>query len=201
MRAASTLALALSAAVLAGCAVESPEASNQETASRAAEAIGLSDRDLTLQAHATPAPAIASPVELSRPILEPNPAPRPRPKVSPKRTPAPAPDPVPYVLPATHAVVSVPTAAAQVLPESVPVEEVAVGVGRELAPGKTVTIIPAASGSSASPEEPTWVPSGPGRSVIVGGGSGGGTCRPRGGVRGVGIAGRILIGLPGGRLR
>jgi hypothetical protein len=201
MSAASTVALALSAAMLAGCAAESPEASNQETASRAVEATGLPDRDLTLQTPMTPALAIASPVELSRPILEPQPAPRP--KVSPKRSPAPAPvpapSPAPDALPATDTVVSVSTAAAQVVSEPATVADATVGVGRELAPGKTVTIIPAASGPSSSPEEPSWAPSGPGRSVIVG--SGGGTCRPRGGARGIGIAGRIPIGVPGRRLR
>ncbi len=201
MRVTSILPLAFTAAVLAGCSTESPRLSNQETASRGAEGTAFSDRDLTLQTTATQAVEVASPVELSRPTSEPRPAPRP--SSSPKPAPAPTPDPVPEASPAAESAVPVPAlAVAQVLVHQAPVEDVAVGVGRELAPGKTVTAIPVSTGPSASPEDPSWTPAKPGRSMIVGGGGRrGGTCRPRGGVRGIGIAGRIPLGVPGRRLR
>ena len=201
MRAASMLPLAFSAALLAGCAAESPRPSNHETASSGAEETGLSDRDLTLQTPAMPAVEVASPIELSRPTSEPGPAPRPR--ISPRVAPAPAPDPVPEASPAAESAVLVPTVAvAEVVAEAAPVEDAAVGVGRELAPGKTVTIVPASSGPSSAPEDPSWVPVGRARSIIIEGGGGrGGKCRPRGGARGIGIGGRIPIGVPGRRLR
>jgi hypothetical protein len=198
MRAASILPLAFTAAVLAGCAAESHHTSNQETASRGVEGTGPPDRDLTLQAPAMPAVEVASPVELSRPAAEP----ARRPRLSPK--PAPAPVPVPEAAPAGQAApLPVPTVAvAEVLAEPAPGEDVAVGAGRELAPGKTVTVIPASSGPSSAPEDPSWATAGPGRGMIIeGGGGGGGRCRPRGGVRGIGIGGRIPIGVPGRRLR
>jgi outer membrane biosynthesis protein TonB len=199
MRAASILPLAFTAAVLAGCAAESHQASEQETASRGVEGIGFSDRDLTLQAPTTPAVEVASPAELSRPTPEP----ARRPRVSPKPAPAPVPEPAPESSPVAEAAVPVTSVTvAEVLAEPAPVEDVAVGVGRELAPGKTVTVIPASSGPS-SPEDPSWATAGPGRSMIIEGGGGGrgGRCRPRGGVRGIGIAGRIPLGVPGYRLR
>ena len=202
MRAASILPLSFMAAVLAGCATESPRSSNQETAYRGVEGADLPERDLTLQTPATPAVEVASPVELSRAAPEPRGARRPR--ISPKPAAVPAPDPVPEASPVAESVVPVPSVAvAEVLAEPAPVEDVAVGVGRELPPGKTVTVIPASSGPSSAPEDPSWAPSGPGRSMIIegGGGGGGGRCRPRGGVRGIGIAGRIPIGVPGLRLR
>ena len=192
MRAASIFPLAFTAAVLAGCTAESHQGSNQETAS-------LPQRDLTLQAAATPAVEVASPVELSRPTPEP----ARRPRVSPKPAPAPVPEPLREYSPVAQAAVPVTSVAvAEILVEPAPVEDVAVGVGRELAPGKTVTVIPAASGPS-SPEDPSWAASGPGRSMIIEGGGGGrgGRCRPRDGARGIGIAGRIPIGVPGLRLR
>jgi hypothetical protein len=202
MRAASILPLSFTAAVLVGCATESPRGSSQETAYRGAEGAGLPERDLTLQTPATPAVEVASPVELSRADPEPRPARRPR--ISPKPAPAPAPGPIPKASPAAQAAVPVPTVAvAKVLAEPAPVEDAAAGGGRELAPGKTVTVIPASSGpSSAPPEGPSWAPTGPGRSVIIGGGGGrGDRCRPRGGVRGIGIAGQFPIGVPARRLR
>ena len=185
MRAAIS-ALAFTAAVLAGCGSESPQTANQETASRGAEGTAVPERDLTLQTPAAPAVEVASPVELSRVAPEPKTARRAR--VSPKPAPAPAPDPVPEAAPA---------APAPVADSTVAVADV--GDGRELPPGRTVTVIPASSGPSFPPEEPSWAPAGPGRSTFIGGG--GDRCRPRGGVRGIGIAGRIPIGIPARRLR
>jgi hypothetical protein len=61
-------------------------------------------------------------------------------------------------------------------------------------------VIPASAGSSTPVEaEDSWSGPRPARGILVGGG--GGRCRPRGGVRGIGIAGRIPIGRPGLRLR
>jgi hypothetical protein len=198
---ASILPLAFTVAVLAGCAAESPKAPNQETASRGVDGAGLPDRDLTMQTPATPAVEVASPVELSRATPEPKPARGAR--ISPKPAPAPAPDPIPEGSPAAQAAVPVPTVAvAEVLAEPAPVEAEVVGAGRELAPGKTVRVIPASSGPSSAPEEPSWAPPEAGRGMIIEGGRGrGDRCRPRGGVRGIGIGGRIPIGVPGRRLR
>lgn len=198
MRAASMFPLAFTAVLLAGCG-ESPRSAS-ETAGGDVEETGLSGRDLTLQTPSAPAVEVASPVELARPTSDPRPAARPR--VSRKRPPAPAPDPVPEVSPVADSAAPVPAvAAAEVLTDPAPVEDVVVGVGRELPPGKTVTIIPASSGPSSAPEDPSWAPTGPSRSIMVGrGGGGGGKCRPRGGARGIGIA-RIPIGVPGRGLR
>jgi len=195
MRAVLLLPLALVAVVLAGCA-ESP--SNQETASYGTGETVLPERDLTLQSPATPVVDVASPVELSRPA----------PKASPTRRiasrrpakPASALAPVREAEPAVEAPAPAPpVAVAEVAAERVPVEDVAVGAGRELAPGKTVTLIPVSSGPSYAPEaDDSWLPEGPGRGLVVGGGD---TCRRRGGARGIGIAGRIPIGVPRHRLR
>lgn len=192
--------LALSAAVLAGCVGESPERANQETGSRAVETGGVPDRDLRLTP-ATQTVTIASPVELSRPIAGPEPTRRPKSSPKPAPASAPAPNPVPDASPAVEAVVASPAVMAEVQPEPAPVDDASVGVGRELAPGKTVTVIPASSGPSSAPEDPSWTSPGRARSIYIGGGGGGGTCRPRGGGRGIGIAGRIPIGVPGRRLR
>ncbi len=195
MRAASYLPLAFTAAVLVGCAAESHRASTEETASRATEGTGLPQRDLTLHAPATPAVEVASPVELSRPAPEP----AKRPRVSPRPAPAPVPEPAPEASPAAQVAVPIPSVAlAEVLAEPAPAEELGSGAERELAPGKTVTMIPVSSGPSISPEDHDWVPA-TGRGTIIRGK--GGTCRPRGGVRGIGIAGRIPIGVPTRRLR
>ena len=202
MRAASILPLAITAAALAGCAAESPRTSNQETASVGTAGSGLPQRDLTLQTPERPAVDVASPVELSRAAPEPRLARRAR--HSPKPAPVPAPDPISVAAPAALAAVPVPAVAVvQVRAEMAREEEEdAVGVGRELPPGKTVTVIPASNGPSSSPDDPSWDFGGPGRGMIIeGGGGGGGRCRPRGGVRGIGIAGRIPIGVPGRRLR
>jgi hypothetical protein len=194
MRAVLLLPLAFVAVVLAGCAAESP--SNQETASAGTDETVLPERDLTLQSAATPVVEVASPVELSRPAPK---APR---HISSRRAakPAPALAPVRDAEPAVEAPVPAPSVAvAEAGAEAAPVEDVAVGAGRELAPGTTVTVIPASSGPSYAPEaDDSWLPEGPARGIMVGGGD---TCRRRGGARGIGIAGRIPIGVPRHRLR
>ena len=197
MRAVSIVPLAFTIAVMSGCAADSPRTPNHETASRG-EGGAPSDRDLTLQTAAAAALEVASPVELSRP--KPEPQPERRSRISPKPAPAPAPKPPPDAAPAAEAAMPLPgVAVAEVLAAPAPVEDEAAGSGRELAPGKTVTIIPVSNEPSFTPEDPSWDPAEGRRGVIVGGG--GDRCRPRGGVRGIGIAGRIPVGVPGRRLR
>jgi hypothetical protein len=199
MRAASILPLAFTAAVLAGCGAESPQTANQETASRGVAGTALPDRDLTLQVPATPAVEVASPVELSR--AAPDPGPARRPKVSPKPAPAPTAKRDAAAAPAGLAAAPDSTVAvAEVPTEPTPTEDA--GAGRELAPGKTVTIVPVSNGPSFTAEDPSWAPDRRGGTTFIGGGEGpGDRCRPRGGVRGIGITGRIPIGVPGRRMR
>jgi hypothetical protein len=203
MRMTNTFPLACTVALLAACAAEAPRSLPGETASSGAAAdapTNTPSRDLTLQLPAAPALEVASPVELSRPDPKPTPAPRPKVSRRPAPAPAPAPKPVAEVSP-SPAVVPIPSLpVTEVGAQPVEEESAAAGSGRELAPGKTVTVIPASAGSSTPLEaEDSWSESGPARGILVGGG--GGRCRPRGGVRGIGIAGRIPIGRPGLRLR
>jgi hypothetical protein len=87
---------------------------------------------------------------------------------------------------------------AEALADPAPVDDAA-SSGRELAPGKTVTVIPVSSGPSIrADEDDSWLPSERPRGIIMGGG---GRCPRRGGVRGIGIAGRIPVGIPTRRLR
>lgn len=203
MRMTNTFPLACTVALLAACAAEAPRSLPGETASSGAAAAPTKDptRDLTLQLPAAPALEVASPVELSRPSPKPTPAPRPKASPRPARAPAVAPKPVAEVSPPASAVVPIPSLpVTEVGAQPVEEESAAVGSGRELAPGKTVTVIPVSAGSSTPLEaEDSWSESRPARGILVGGG--GGRCRPRGGVRGIGIAGRIPIGRPGLRLR
>ena len=195
MRPVSMLPLALATFVLAGCGDQSQ--SGQETATTIAREAASPERDLTLRAPATPVVEIASPVELSRPTSAARPTRR---AVSRKHAmPAPASTPAREAPPAAEAPALSSVAAAVVSVEEAPVEDVAVGAGRELAPGKTVTAIPVSSGPSYAPEaDDSWLPSGPSRGILVGGGD---TCRRRGGARGIGIGGRIPGGVPRHRLR
>jgi hypothetical protein len=86
----------------------------------------------------------------------------------------------------------------EALADPAPVDDAASG-GRELAPGKTVTIIPASSGPTVeADQDDSWLPSERPRGIITGGG---GRCPRRGGVRGIGIAGRIPVGIPARSLR
>jgi hypothetical protein len=91
-----------------------------------------------------------------------------------------------------------PPAVSEALADPAPLDDAASG-GRELAPGRTVTIIPVSSGPSVEADEgDSWAPSEPSRGVLVGGG---GTCRRRGGAGGIGIAARFPVGIPALRLR
>ena len=191
MRAASLLPLAFTAALVTACRSEVGTAGGRlETA---ALPPAVPERDLTLPAPAPPSVDVASPVELSRvpPTAAPAPEPAPRPRPEPRPVPAPEPQPIAQPLP-----VAPPEAAPVVHPAPVGTE--AEG-GRELAPGETGTIIPVSTGPAVEAAvDDFWLPSERPRGMI---GRGGGTCRPRGGVRGIGIAGRIPVGVPARRLR
>jgi hypothetical protein len=193
MRAAVLFPLAFVAVALTGCGGDGTNLSGrEETASRAAAA--ALERDLTLSVPQVPATEVASAIELSLPKPAPAPVhrhyPRPRPKPAPSAVAesAPAPTPEPVTVPAVS----------EALSEPATTDEVFAG-GRELAPGRTVTVIPASSGPSveADPGD-SWLPSGGSRGVLVGGG---GTCRRRGEGGGIGIAARIRVGVPGLGLR
>jgi hypothetical protein len=194
----SRVPLALTAALCAACATEASRSSNQETATAGASATAAPERDLTLQARTAPEVEVASAVELSRP------APRARQEARPQASPRPAPvatsDPTPEATPTAEAAAVVAAMSMVEVPAApAPVEDAADAGGRELAPGKTVTVIPASSGPSAAPEEPGWEPERSRGTIMMG--HPGDRCRPRGGVRGIGIAGRIPVGIPGRRLR
>ena len=193
---ASLLPLAITVALAAACGSEVSSLPEQEETATGAPA-HAPDRDLTLR---TVPPAavtveVASPVELTRP--EPRPARAPRPRPAPRPVPPPAADPEPEAQPRQAPLAPSAPAAVPVAVEPAP-EEPAAG-GRELAPGKTVTIIPVSSGPSLeADEDDSWLPSERPRGIV---GGSGGTCRPRGGVRGIGIAGRIPVGIPSRRVR
>jgi hypothetical protein len=192
MRTAFLISLAFTAAVVAGCGGEiSKTSEREETASRT---MAPPERDLTLSVPRIAETEVASAVELALP--KPVPAPtrvhRPRPRPAP--APAPTAEPEPYA--AAEAVSA--AAESEALAEPAPVDEAASG-GRELAPGRTVTIVPVSTGPSVAADEgDSWLPSEPSRGVLVGGG---GTCRRRGGGGGIGIAARFPVGIPTLRLR
>ena len=195
MRAAFLLPLAFTTALLAGCGSAVPRPPEQETATRRG---ALPDRDLTLRAATPAAVVVASPVELARPVTAPRRTSRPA--VARKSAGVPTPERPPAAAPvAAEPVAAEPVAVAAAPVEPAP-EERSAGAGRELAPGRTVTLVPASSGPTVeADEDDSWLPSERPRGVL--GGSGGGTCRPRGGMRGIGVAGRIPVGPPARRLR
>ncbi len=215
MRAASLLLLALVTGLVTGCETESPRVADEEVT---AVADSMLERDLTLQTSAAPALEVASPVELTRQAPAPDSKPvHPTQPVTPPTAVSPE-ESAPSAPAMLRAAASAKARAGRTplnrAPPERAVEEPATeeppalepgtpvlpaGAGRELAPGKTVTVIPAASGPSIEADaDDSWLPSEHPRGII---GAGGGTCRPRGGVRGVGIAGRIPVGIPTRRLR
>ena len=122
------------------------------------EVASVPERDLTL-ATQTAGLQIASAVEVQQlrtPALRSS---RPEPKVVLAAVAAPAPV----------------TAAPELVAQPVSTAE----NGRELLPGKTVTIIPASNGPSSGPDEADDLPAARGRPMVVGGG-GGGKCGGRG---------------------
>jgi hypothetical protein len=171
MRTLVLLPFAAVAAVLAGCGSQGRE--------HAARSVPQRDLTLAAQAHQV---EIASPVELgslrtqSR-TVRPSRTPRPR---SAQRSSAVVAKPAPAAV--TTGPVVVLASAPVVEPASTAPEA---ANDRELLPGKTVTLIPASSGPSTTPE---WTDEGPparGRTMVVGGG---GRCPGRGRGPGIGIA-------------
>jgi hypothetical protein len=178
MRIVMLLPLALAAAAAGGC----------RTASEGTEqaALGVPQRDLTLQQTPAPEVEIASPVELARVPAErptthrPRRALRPAPARHPEAT-------APEVAPATLAPAPAPAQpAATALAASAPEE----ADPHALAPGQSVTIIPASSGPTTPADWTDELPSGRERGVEMGGRGGGhgGRCKPRG----TGMPGRGL---------
>jgi len=168
MRIASLFPVILVAAAgLAGCGSERIEEGE----------VPASRRDLTRQGELAQL-VVASPVELQRARPERSTVRRPR------RTSRPAPKSAESPELTVINAAAIPTPAIASVPEIDATPE-AVN-DRELPPGKTVTIIPASSGPSMSPDSgdddaPTVIS---GRGVI----RGGGTCPPRRGRPGIGIA-------------
>ena len=194
MRTTSLLPLACVAVLATACrSGVSGVPEREETAARAAEP---RPRDLTLQVPELPATEVASAVELARPHASPAPTRTPRPRPRPK--PAAEPEVVPAAAPTTLPVDPTAPTVREELAAPAPVADAASG-SRELAPGKTVTIIPVSSGPTVeADEDDSWLPSERPRGIILGGG---GRCPRRTGVRGIGIAGRIPVGIPTRRLR
>jgi hypothetical protein len=167
MRIMMLLPLAFAAVAAGGC----------RTASEGTEqaALGVPQRDLTLQQTPAPEAEVASAVELARTPTQRPTTQRPRrahraapvqhseadtPEAAPAAlTPVPAP-----VQPAPSALASAPDA-----PDP-----------HALAPGQSVTIIPASSGPTTPADWTDERPSGRERGVDVGGGGHGGRCKPRG---------------------
>jgi hypothetical protein len=196
MRTTFLIPLAFAAAAMTGCGTEVSRVSEQEErASRAAM-----KRDLTLQVPQGPAAEVVSAVELSRPNSEPARSRIHRPSPKPKPGPRPASEPGldAAAQPPAQPVIAPTVAVTEVLAEPAP-EDDAAADGRELAPGKTVTLVPVSSGPSAEPDYvDSWFPSERPQGIFVGDPD---HCRPRGGAGGIGIAGRFPVGLPAHRLR
>ena len=191
MRAAVLIPLALGTLALAGCGGDVTNLS--ETASRSAASL---ERDLTLSVPQVPATEVASPVELALPKPAPAPVrrhnPRPKPKPAPSAVAlakaAAEPTPEPVIVPVVSEALAEPATANE-----------GSARGRELAPGKTVTVVPVSSGPSVEADgDDSWLPSERPRGMVA---AGGGTCRRRGGGGGIGIAARFRVGLPALRVR
>jgi hypothetical protein len=195
MRTASLFPLACVAVLVAACGSGVPGVpEGDETAARIAEP---RQRDLTLQVPELPATEVASAVELARPHA-PLRTPRPRPRPRPKSRPAVEVEGGPAVVPTALPVAPAAPILTEALADPAPMDEPGSG-GRELAPGKTVTLIPVSSGPTVeADEDDSWLPSERPRGIIMGGGD---RCRRRGGVSGIGIAGRIPVSIPSRRLR
>ena len=168
MRALPFIPLAL-VVVVAGCG-SAPEDSGARS--------GVPHRDLTLQEAPAPDMAVASALELPNPRPE-----RPtahRPRQSPHQALAPSRNhTAPEAAPVAEAV-AVPAVAPAPAPAAAPplVDEAA--DPHSLAPGRTITIIPASSGPSmGSGRGDDEMPSRAGRAIMMAGGHGD-TCRPHG---------------------
>ena len=173
MRNVMLLPLAFAALAAGGCRTGS-EGTEQA-------ALGVPQRDLTLQQAAAPDVEIASPVELAR-------VPRERPTTQrPRRAHRPT--------PAGHPDASLlEVAPARLIPTPAPAQPTATASAPEaadphaLAPGQSVTIVPASSGPTTPGDWTDQPSSGRERGVEVGAGGHGGRCKPRG----TGMPGRGL---------
>ena len=175
MRIVMLLPLALAAVAAGGC----------RTASEGTEqaALGVPQRDLTLQQAAAPEVEIASPVELAR-------VPRERPTTQrPRRAhrPTPSGHPDASLLDVAPARL-IPTPAAPRSTAALAASAPEAADPHALAPGQSVTIIPASSGPATPGDWTDQLPSGRERGVEVGAGGHGGRCKPRG----TGMPGRGL---------
>jgi outer membrane biosynthesis protein TonB len=162
------LTTVLSAALLAGCGGEELD--------RVAPADAFA-RDIKLSGAPAQPVEVVSPVELGRPEPPRQPVQRPQPTPRPAPAPKPETDPAPEMAPAPELVaVPAPAAVAEV-PAPAP-------SGRELAPGQTVTVLPASTGPSTGATDLDF-PEGQGLKA------GGGHCPlpPRRGGRPIGIIG------------
>jgi hypothetical protein len=177
MRIVMLLPLALAAAAAGGC----------RTASDGTEQAGLGvpQRDLTLQQASAPQVEVASPVELERtPIQRPA-------SHRPKR----AQQPTAVAQPETRPTGDTPAAAATLpapalAPAPTHSDPAVLAAGEAeppdphaLPPGRSVTVIPASTGSSTDEGWTDQRPAGRERGVSVGAGPHGGGCKPRGGGR------------------
>ena len=159
MRQALRWSAALSLALAAACG--GGQAGHEESgAGRAAL-----DRDLTLQTGAPAVVEVASPVELGR--AEPPRDPTPGRRSTPRPAPAPAAQPpAPEAAPTPEPVaVAVPVAVAA-LETPAPAQPAPLAGDRELAPGETVTVIPASTSGTGGD---IGLPAEPGRGIFKGG--------------------------------
>lgn len=172
MRIPLILPLALVAVALGGCRAHSEETEQA--------ALGVSQRDLTLQQPAAPEVSVASSTELGR-----TPSERPR-APSPRRARQSTPAPSPLAAKpdehgdSTGTPVTVPVAAeTEFQPVALAPDDLEPPDPHALPPGRSVTVIPA----SAGPTDGGWTDAGPSRregGASVGGGTHGGGCKPRG---------------------
>jgi hypothetical protein len=133
-------------------------------------------RDLTLERSPAPAVQVASPLEVASARPEQPRAHRPR--HAPRPAPAPSRESAPpHAAPAAEPVAAPPSPAPAAAPARA--QAVAAADPHALAPGRTVTVIPASSGPSVGSDPAEAPPSRAGRAILSGRGHGG-TCQPHG---------------------
>ena len=173
MRIPMILPLALVVLALGGCRGQSEETEQA--------ALGVSQRDLTLQQPTAPEVSVASSTELGRTPSERPKAPNPR--RARQSTPAPARLPVDPDERGDSAGISVTAAVpadTQFRPVALVPDDLEPPDPHALPPGRSVTVIPASAGPTT---DRGWTDAGPSRGeggASVGGGPHGGRCKPRG---------------------
>jgi hypothetical protein len=168
------LLASLTVAAVGAAACRSPSRDPEATAFQ------VPQRDLTLQQADAPQVDVASPVELDRAVpverhtrMRPQKAGQPAPGTAPSSLAEPANADVPVSTPAPAAA-AVPASPASYEPPD----------PYALAPGQTVTVLPASNGSTPAPSTDNGPPDarrGPSRGVTIRGGGDGGSCGGRGG--------------------